>query len=477
MNLLLQKFSRFFSRGSLVRFTLPLSTTWITTITIVFTTAITTLCCSLPFLQSIPLAQAVTSASFHGDWSSGGGDISEMEKNPWFIENTENVPFCVQIDEKNFGASKDVAVEKIFKAIDHWNREFNGYKLRRWNHEVRLATQKFHEVPCNQKHLITFQFGVLQNEQKEYFKQRRINRIVGHTVRTSYDEENLRGEGFVYIAPEEGELAPNWDGIYKKHWQLAGGRLLEFLLVHEIGHIFGVPHLEVGFDTYPMYGMLTGTDYMDDDFPMRLISAEYATQYVKFDKLSRIFNLYRNGIFTRRYEACEPYFSDPRYPSKIPGPKIFGIPSGWGCVAIEGPGFPDNGEEPDLPIEVKLYAAIDRESAKNPANWKYIGSFSFSSVGFYETGVVMIYVNDKQKVFPGEVPHNRLFHSTAGVRIRFLTGFTYTSPFLKEKRVGIIEERPGEIHISAPSADGEYFATNALNFYNYDHLNFRSSSH
>ncbi len=36
-------------------------------------------------------------------WTSGGGELLRTAINPWFIQNTKVVHYCVLADEKNFG--------------------------------------------------------------------------------------------------------------------------------------------------------------------------------------------------------------------------------------------------------------------------------------------------------------------------------------------------------------------------------------
>ena len=77
----------------------------------------------LRFLSStvLLLGTAFTSHLFAGGaTSSGGGNSFHNSDNPWFLENTEIVPYCIQIDEANFGVSLEFAKAKIEGALTYW---------------------------------------------------------------------------------------------------------------------------------------------------------------------------------------------------------------------------------------------------------------------------------------------------------------------------------------------------------------------
>ena len=90
--------------------------------------------------------------------------------------------------------------------------------------------------------MVRFQFGNLSAIQKAYLK-RTYGQVIAAAIRTDYDPLTLRGRGFVYVSPEFGELKPDIEGLKGSRWTQDNGRLLEKVLVHELGHIYGVRHL------------------------------------------------------------------------------------------------------------------------------------------------------------------------------------------------------------------------------------------
>ncbi|MGZ6442048.1 MAG: hypothetical protein ACXWRU_18470 [Pseudobdellovibrionaceae bacterium] len=178
-----------------------------------------------------------------GGWSSGGGELLKDARNPWFLNNTTDVYYCVSIDEQNFGATRDVALEKINQAIKFWQGEFSGAVL---GHSAKIgnlqiASQKFHEIECNDQVDIRFQFGTLNKTQIKYLKT--PSEFAAVSVRTSYRKKDMKGKGFVYISPVKGPLAYNPEGVAQNAWTLDEGNLLYLTLLHELGHVFGLPHM------------------------------------------------------------------------------------------------------------------------------------------------------------------------------------------------------------------------------------------
>ena len=75
------------------------------------------------------------------------------------------------------------------------------------------------------------------------------------TVRTFYDRRSLRGKGFIYMTPDMG-TAKRPKGIPENLWSSLDSRVLYSALVHELGHVFGLPDSGVG-------NSLMNYDYME----------------------------------------------------------------------------------------------------------------------------------------------------------------------------------------------------------------------
>lgn len=187
-----------------------------------------------------------------GGWTSGGGELIRDAHNPWFLSNTKEVKYCIKINEKDFGQNKSFVRLNIFKALDFWKMQLNEltYVGNSTGFKFTLGTQNFYEVNCDQNPDITFQFAELTKEQEE--KLGDLSKTIAVSVRTDYDLVNLKGKGFVYFNKDAQFAELPWT-------RTEGSRVLP-ILIHELGHIFGIQHTN---DIYKM----------NESYPEDLINA------------------------------------------------------------------------------------------------------------------------------------------------------------------------------------------------------------
>ncbi|MGE0172880.1 MAG: hypothetical protein AB7T49_08850 [Oligoflexales bacterium] len=183
------------------------------------------------------------SASAMAAWSSGGGSLIKDADNPWFVKNTTDVNYCVVSDAKHFPLSERRLNEIVLEALEYWKLEFSRYP----SPDMKVATQAFHQVPCPSNLDapagvdLVFQFGLLTESQR--LEIANPGEYVSLAIRTDYDRVRLKGRGFIYVAPESGPLKPNNQDMIETPWQLANGGLVAKVITHELGHVFGIPHM------------------------------------------------------------------------------------------------------------------------------------------------------------------------------------------------------------------------------------------
>lgn len=183
-------------------------------------------------------ALILSSNAHSGVWSSGGGELVKDSQNPWFLENTHSVHYCVAQDESAFHLAPEIARRRVREALQYWKDQFaRGIPTI----GARVATQTFHETSCEQSGVdLRFQFGILSSEQLAVIGE--ANNYVALAIRTDYDRVNMRGRGFIYVAPDSGPLRPDSPRLAERPWQINDGALLLHVLAHELGHVFGIQH-------------------------------------------------------------------------------------------------------------------------------------------------------------------------------------------------------------------------------------------
>jgi hypothetical protein len=182
-----------------------------------------------------------------GGWISSGGESFLDGKNPWFLHGT-SIQVCLAVDSgMSLPASEIKPV--LDRAIKYWQEEFKKetdhlYAPSRRGFKLGENTFVFNqELGCSGDEDLRFLFGSESlTERERLYLQTGLKNYVGVAVRTDYDRTHLRGKGFIYIASDKDlQNAKMSEDLIAKPWSHA--KLLEMALIHEIGHVFGIPHM------------------------------------------------------------------------------------------------------------------------------------------------------------------------------------------------------------------------------------------
>lgn len=191
------------------------------------------------FLNPVAILTAALSpfSCFAGWVSSGGGSLVSDSGNPWWVQNTKIVRYCIEIDTTSISAGRSAIEEAVIHGLNYWKTEAE-FVRQSFPSTAQVANQEFRRQECSEDTELKIQFGsgTLSPQQVQYFGYR-LPRIIGEAVRTEYDLVRLAGKGFVYFASDVGIHSNG-----KKAWSSVA--LLKRMVIHELGHIFGLAHLD-----------------------------------------------------------------------------------------------------------------------------------------------------------------------------------------------------------------------------------------
>lgn len=198
-------------------------------------------------------------------WVSSGGELFRDGKNAWFVRNTKDVNYCIQISKEEISATESEIVEAIQFGFNYWTNEFD--RTSSFSTELGIASQKFHQVDCSSSEIdITFIFGhnLLNEKMIQHLVEPR--KYVGISVRTDYDLKLLRAKGFIYFSSDKGPFAYHNSGfMIEQAWSKT--KVLRYAILHELGHVFGIPH--------------SGSGLMSEVFLQQLLNKKLVHLYEK----------------------------------------------------------------------------------------------------------------------------------------------------------------------------------------------------
>lgn len=314
-------------------------------------------------------------AKSNGGWVSSGGEIFKNAKNPWFVKNTLTVNYCIQFSTAEFSLDEAVAIDLVAKSIAYWKDQFNGETVVKVKSPILssalidVATQNFiYHNSCDGSEDIIFKFGYKYLIQDEIDYLGEPQKYLGVTIRKNYDEINLKGSGVVYISGDLGvnSYAKSSKDMIDQAWQYP--KLLQYVIIHELGHIFGVPH--------------TGSGLMSEVFLDQLLIRKSAALFVR-EPIAPFIKSYD------QFQICDSSALVPKGSQSFVAP-YFGIKFADDCIRLER----TTGQR-----EFKIYT---RKKIENDSQWAFVGNLVIDQnelVDFSLKPAVLLQLSEQQTVF------------------------------------------------------------------------------
>ncbi len=177
-----------------------------------------------------------------GGWSGNGGNFNLEENNVWNL-SSEPIQYCIKID-KQFPFSQKELEELVVESISDWKTFFFNYNLLNSTFNINnsnLNIQFLDNVArgINLNFKLTEKCGdnedLLNDEVRFYFGE--TNKVItnyqqfsnenslGVAIRKDYNHKSFKNGGYVWLS--------NFTKDKNR---------LKHLLLHELGHVFGMPH-------------------------------------------------------------------------------------------------------------------------------------------------------------------------------------------------------------------------------------------
>lgn len=206
------------------------------------------------------------------------GELTTTKNNPWFV-GVEPAHYCVQfgVELADDAAAQTAIAEQVDAAFAQWadllktfdpnppgSKTTNGDFLA--GKGIANLTRDFQRVACAANPEMRIKVGTWEKSDADFLKFT-SRYTVAYALRTGYSDETGRSRGFLWLVADRGDRrykGPAPDGAF---W--SQGRYVQNVVLHELGHVFGLEHLP--------------TTFMDASFPAGVLAAKLAAAWAPDD--------------------------------------------------------------------------------------------------------------------------------------------------------------------------------------------------
>lgn len=180
-------------------------------------------------LATVFLAIATTA---HAGISTNGAAINIEENNAWFL-GSQPIEYCIDSSD-SYSVDQRTIERLVQESFEDWARFFVKYNLDKatFSHlkgdrQLGLALQAKEVPSCtDEKHQLHFMFGLTDDRVSDALEVQ--EGAIALDVRGTYDHNTYRNGGEIYVVDKK------WSEPRLHH-----------VILHELGHVFGLPHESV----------------------------------------------------------------------------------------------------------------------------------------------------------------------------------------------------------------------------------------
>ncbi len=224
------------------------------------------------FMVSLFLLISFSRATADGGMHSGGADLFPIEEgSAWYTGENREVSYCYVLSSK-FGVTNLFVEQNLQEAFTIWKEYVANLALTHLS--LKDLSLKFNLRTSCQGADLKFFFGGAENE----IKKRKSDFFdpLAFVQREKYDPENGWSQGFVWLT-DENQLGGSFPNYRKEKFLLT-------VLLHEIGHIFGIGHISETIMDERISHLLRGRVLKQNGFLGKINwSKTLASEYISCD--------------------------------------------------------------------------------------------------------------------------------------------------------------------------------------------------